>query len=73
MYKKKTISYWLTVNCMQHMKIKDKVAYKVEIHGEGMSDKWEEFWCWRATASVSVHIRKMHSIPVLPSCQLCIM
>lgn len=54
MYKKKTISYWLTVNCMQHMKIKDKVAYKVEIHGEGMSDKWEEFWCWRATAGVSV-------------------
>lgn len=40
MYKKKTTSYWLSVNCMQHMKIKDKVAYKVEIHGQRMNDKW---------------------------------
>ena len=40
MYKKKTTSYWLSVNCMQHMKIKDKVAYKGEIHGERMNDKW---------------------------------
>ena len=43
---------------MQHMKIKDKVAYKVEIHGEGISDKWEEFWCWKATAGVSVQYTK---------------
>lgn len=58
MYKTKTISYWLSVNYMQHMKIKDKVVYKVDIHGEGMSDKWEEFWCWRATAGVSVQYTK---------------
>ena len=43
---------------MQHMKLKDKVAYKVEIHGEGMSDKWEEFLCWWATAGGNVQYIK---------------
>ena len=43
---------------MQHMKIKDTVAYKVDIHGEGMSDKWEEFWCWWATAAGNVQYMK---------------
>lgn len=60
---------------MQHMKRKDKVTHKVDIHGEGMSDKTVggilvfvgNSW-WKCAI-----YEKIHSIPVLPSCQLCIM